>query len=85
MKKETWFKKVDGDWKEIAMANDEVTGVQRWTMYCSECRRVLMFARTPTVSIDWQGRTVTTGPWICSDTTSKAGNLIQGCGAQQDP
>jgi len=56
---------------------------QTWEMYCPECHKVLVFRRTPAVSIDDQGRTVTTGPWICSDTKQKDGNSIEGCGAQQ--
>jgi hypothetical protein len=48
--------------------------IQKWEIFCTECRRVMTFARTVAGPPD--------APWICSDTPKPTGNTVTGCGAE---
>ena len=50
--------------------------IQKWEIFCTECRRVMTFARTVAGPTD--------APWICSDTWNRQGmqRTATGCGAE---
>jgi ribosomal protein L37E len=54
MKKETWFKKVDGDWKEIAMVFDSISKAARGqAQKCNVCGQVSQMKDTNVCKTCW--------------------------------
>ena len=59
--------------------------IQKWEIFCTECRRVMTFERTVDTSRRYRRPGVAgppDAPWICSDTPKPTGNTVTGCGAE---
>ena len=46
--------------------------IQKWEMYCGDCKKVMDFTRPGIAGM----------PWICSDTKRPNGHVSKGCGAR---
>ena len=62
--------------------------IQKWEIFCTECRRVMTFERTVDTSRRYRRPGVAgppDAPWICSDTWNRQGRgprTATGCGAE---